>query len=769
MLKCRRNVSSWLLSCLRSISSRSPVLSGLQRFAVLLVVGLIAFSQRVSAQPVVSVAAGGYNTMFVKADGTLWATGDNYSGQYGDGTTTNQYTPVQVATGVATVAVADRSHTMFVKTDGTLWATGNNNYGQLGDGTTAARLTPVQVATGVTSVAAGGAAFLNGAFQLEIGAGYATMFIKTDGTLWATGANYFGQLGDGTTTERHTPVPVATGVAAVAAGGSHAVFVKTDGTLWAMGNNVSGQLGDGTTTERHFPVQVAAGVTSVAAGYSHTMFVKSDGTLWATGLNQFGELGDGTTTSRSTPARVANGVASVATSYSHTLFVKTDGTLWAAGYNQFGELGDGTTTTQSIPVWVANGVASVAVGVRHTAFVKNDGTLWASGQIYGIGLGYAERSGPVPTNPVQIAPAPAMAGFAVAMTNGATAFTEGRNVASTPVAVDPALVVTSPTSTLLIAKVSVSVGSDKSTEDALAFLNNGATMGNIVGSFDPRLDVLTLTSAGATATLAEWQSALRAVTYTNTSDSPNTTSRTISFVVHNGISNSATATRTVSITATNDAPTAITLSATTVNPAGGVNATVGTLSSADLDGVDFTYTLVGGSGSTDNALFNIFGATLRANNAAALTKRTYSVRIQTDDGSGGAFARAFTLTATAINDHTVASVAAGPLSMAFVTTDGTLEAQNFFSGTPALVPVARGVASVAVGDNDQTMFVKTDGTLWAMNYGNFGQNGSTGSPMQVATGVASVAVGGKLRFNGGMFSDPFLAVCRTYAPEGVCG
>src|ERR1019366_6401144 len=115
MPRCRRSVSSSLLSCLRSISSRSPVWSGLLRFTVLLVVGLIAFSRHVSAQPVVSVAAGGYNTMFVKADGTLWATGDNYSGQYGDGTTTNQYTPVQVATGLASVATADRSHTLFVK------------------------------------------------------------------------------------------------------------------------------------------------------------------------------------------------------------------------------------------------------------------------------------------------------------------------------------------------------------------------------------------------------------------------------------------------------------------------------------------------------------------------------------------------------------------------------------------------------------------------------------------------------------------------------
>ncbi|MDH7483524.1 MAG: InlB B-repeat-containing protein [Spirochaetales bacterium] len=83
-----------------------------------------------------------------------------------------------------------------------------------------------------------------------------TMILKADGTLWATGDNYFGQLGDATTTYRHIPVQVMTGVQAVAAGGLHTMILKTDGTLWATGNNKSGQLGDGTTINRYTPVQI---------------------------------------------------------------------------------------------------------------------------------------------------------------------------------------------------------------------------------------------------------------------------------------------------------------------------------------------------------------------------------------------------------------------------------------------------------------------------------------------------------------------------------
>jgi len=313
-----------------------------------------------------AVSAGGDHTMYVKTDGTLWAMGYNFFGQLGDGTKTHRSSAVQVATGVASVA-AGRVHTMYVETDGTLWAMGYKGNGQLGDGKNANlefRSTPVRVATGVAGLAAGGDH---------------TMYVKTDGTLWATGSNAQGQLGDGGSYTSNTPVQVATGVASVAAGRVHTMYVKTDGTLWAMGDNRYGQLGDGTTTNRSSAVRVATGVAGLAAGGDHTMYVKTDGTLWAMGYNFFGQLGDGTTTHRSTAVRVATGVASVSAGRVHTMYVKTDGTLWAMGYNLFGQLGDGTTTNRSTAVRVATGVAGLAAGDDHTMYVKTDATLWAMG------------------------------------------------------------------------------------------------------------------------------------------------------------------------------------------------------------------------------------------------------------------------------------------------------------------------------------------------------------------------------------------------------
>ena len=229
---------------------------------------------------------------------------------------------------------------------------------------------------------------------------------------------------------------------------------------------------------------------------------------------------------------------------------------------------------------------------------------------------------------------------------GTTAFTEGNNVASTPVAIDGALTV-SDLDNATLASATVSITANLQTaEDTLAFTNTSApTFGNIAGSYTAGTGVLAMTSAGATATLAQWQAALRAVTYTNSSDTPNTATRTLSFVVNDGAANSAATTKSVSVAAVNDTPTDIALSAASVNQSSGVNATIGTLSSTDLDSSSFTYSLVAGTGSTDNASFNLSGATLRANNATALAGGTYSVRIQTDDaGTAGTFAKAFTIT-----------------------------------------------------------------------------------------------------------------------------
>ena len=89
----------------------------------------------------------------------------------------------------------------------------------------------------------------------------------------------------------------------VAAGYNHTIGIKTDGTLWAWGRNDYGQLGDGTNTNKNVPTQIGTDTNwkLIAAGDNHTMAIKDNGTLWAWGRNNYGQLGDGTTVNKNTP------------------------------------------------------------------------------------------------------------------------------------------------------------------------------------------------------------------------------------------------------------------------------------------------------------------------------------------------------------------------------------------------------------------------------------------------------------------------------------
>ncbi|MGW7671901.1 RCC1 domain-containing protein [Streptomyces sp. NPDC054775] len=285
---------------------------------------------------VVGIAAGTTNSLALRKDGTVLAWGDNGSGQLGDGTTVNRRTPVRVCapgqiapctrflTDVVDIA-AGTSHSLALRKDGTVLAWGNNGGGQLGDGTSANRTTPVRVcAPGQTAPCT---RFLTHVHTIAAGRTH-SLALGKDGTAFAWGENGFGELGDGTNTNRRAPVRVCapgqtapctqflTHVHTIGAGRTHSLALRDGGAALAWGNNGAGQLGDGTTVNRRTPVPVCAPgqtapctqslthVRTITAGGRHSLALGKDGTAFAWGENGFGELGDGTTTNRSTPVRV---------------------------------------------------------------------------------------------------------------------------------------------------------------------------------------------------------------------------------------------------------------------------------------------------------------------------------------------------------------------------------------------------------------------------------------------------------------------------------
>jgi len=320
-------------------------------------------------------ASGGFHTCAITGAGALSCWGRNGSGQLGDGTYTTRSAPVTVSglgSGVL-AAAGGLSHTCSVTSAGAAWCWGYNTSGQLGDGTTVTRSTPVAVTglgSGVSAVTAG-----NAHSCAIVGAGAA----------WCWGYNGNGQLGDGTTTQRTSPVAVgglASGVAFLSAGASHTCAVTTGGAALCWGGNSSGQLGDGTTTSRSTPTAVSglgSGVAAIAAGNTHTCAVTAAGALLCWGNNALGQLGDGTTTSRLTPAAVSglgSGVSAVSTSYRFTCASTSTGSALCWGRNDFGQVGDGTTTNRLTPTAVSglgSGVAAVGTGYDHACALTATG------------------------------------------------------------------------------------------------------------------------------------------------------------------------------------------------------------------------------------------------------------------------------------------------------------------------------------------------------------------------------------------------------------
>jgi alpha-tubulin suppressor-like RCC1 family protein len=346
------------------------------------------------------------NSGAIDGDGTLWAWGNNKGGQIGDGQTTSRSTPITVEglTDITAVA-AGFGHTVALRTDGTVWAWGRNQEGQLGIdpgllGVARSRPTQVSALSGVTSIAAGS---------------LFTLALRSDGTVWAWGANFYGQLGTPNphpddhypSSQVPTRIPGLSGVVRIVAGGGavdHAMAITADGGLWAWGRNDFGQLGDGTSTTRSTPQRVngLADVISAAAGTSHSVAATRSGSVWVWGNNDRRELSEGGPSKILMPFQVGRleQVIQVAAGRNFNLALKRDGTVWAWGTSDAGELGDGTTIVRSsaLPVTGLTDIVSISAANDQARAVKSDGTVWAWGwNSYGqLGDGtVAQRSTPV--------------------------------------------------------------------------------------------------------------------------------------------------------------------------------------------------------------------------------------------------------------------------------------------------------------------------------------------------------------------------------------
>jgi alpha-tubulin suppressor-like RCC1 family protein len=258
----------------------------------------------------------------------------------------------------------------------------------------------------------------------------------------AWGDNQYGNLGDGTLTQRPTAVSVGSNESQVAAGYNHSLTVISDGSVWSWGANASGQLGTGSTQPSASP-QLVSGiggtVTQVAAGWYHSLALASDGTVWAWGDNQYGELGDGNVMQSDVPVRLGlSDVTQIAAGDDWSLALRSDGTVWAWGSNLYNELGEQVQDVHAasdVPVQVVglSGVNQIAAGASfgmavqttvRLGFLRHSLWTWGQNTFGQVGNGqltdFFSPGGVI--NPYQVtgipAPATITAGFEFAMMVG---------------------------------------------------------------------------------------------------------------------------------------------------------------------------------------------------------------------------------------------------------------------------------------------------------------------------------------------------------------
>lgn len=318
-----------------------------------------------------------YHTCALTTAGGVKCWGNNENGRLGVGDLNKRTLPTDVVglTSGVKLIEAGGQHTCVVTTGGGVKCWGQNLYGQVGNGNTTDQSTPVDViglSSGVTAVAAGGST---------------SCALLATGGVKCWGDNTFGQIGDGTTDHRLTPVDVpglTSGVKALALGGVHSCALLQSGAVKCWGDNGDGEVGDGTNQQRNSPVDVTglgSGVMTLTARRDHNCALLNNGAARCWGANEVGQLGDGTKTSRNQPVSVTTVTANISVIIAgglHTCVLTTGGGVKCWGGNKDGQLGNNTTTDSLSAVDVSglqSGVRMVATGRNHTCALLSTGRV----------------------------------------------------------------------------------------------------------------------------------------------------------------------------------------------------------------------------------------------------------------------------------------------------------------------------------------------------------------------------------------------------------
>ncbi|MGM0495363.1 MAG: RCC1 domain-containing protein [Bacillota bacterium] len=326
-------------------------------------------------ETIIQASLGHSHSSAVTSEGRIFTWGNNQYGQLGDGTQIIRLIPVDITSEFnlnAGEKIIEASlslggmYSSAITSDGRIFTWGDNSSGQLGVATAINRLTPVDV-TSEFNLNAG-----ETIIQVSLGSFHSSA-VTSEGRIFTWGNNQSGQLGDGTTTDSG-PVDVTSEfnlnseemIIETFLGSSHSSAITSEGRIFTWGSNSSGQLGDGTTTDKSTPVDISSKfnlnakemIIQVSLGHSHSSAITSEGRIFTWGHNFGGKLGDGTTTNRLTPVDITSEfnlnaeetIIQVSLGFFHSSAITSEKRVFIWGENEYGQLGDETTTNNFTPV-----------------------------------------------------------------------------------------------------------------------------------------------------------------------------------------------------------------------------------------------------------------------------------------------------------------------------------------------------------------------------------------------------------------------------------
>jgi uncharacterized repeat protein (TIGR02543 family) len=333
-----------------------------------------AFSLEAGDQ-IISLSLGVNSSSALSATGRVFMWGFNDNGKLGDGTTTDRNIPTEI-TSRFSLAEGDPIislslgwyHSSALSATGRVFMWGyNGSFGLLGDGTTTSRNVPTEI-TSKFSLSEG-----DQIISLTIG-WYHSSALTSTRRVFMWGSNGNGQLGDGTTTDRIVPTEITSyflpflWIISLSLGKNHSSALSATGRVFVWGNNYFGELGDGTTTDRYVPTEITSRflleesdqIISLSLGIYYSSALSATGRVFMWGNNEYGQLGDGTTTIKFVPTEITSAfslaeggqIILLSLGAFHSSALSTTGQVFMWGNNEYGRLGDGTTTNRNVPIMI---------------------------------------------------------------------------------------------------------------------------------------------------------------------------------------------------------------------------------------------------------------------------------------------------------------------------------------------------------------------------------------------------------------------------------